>query len=583
MSFTNKFKLHKFLPFLEWLPELKDKKILRADIFAWITVAIILIPQSMAYASLAWLPPYIWLYTAFLPVMIWGLFSSSRQLSTWPVTIISLMTATALAPFALWMEEYIMYASILAIMMWVMQLTLWFLKLWSIFNFLSHSVIVWFINASAILIWFSQLKWIFWVELESWLNFYDSSISLFNAVLNNTNIYVLIFWLSWIITLYLLHKYLPKIPRFLFVVFISIIISYIIWFEKLWWEVVWNIPAWLPNFYVPTISFDILKQLLPAALIVWFLWFTEALSIAKSIWLETKKTVSTNQMLISEWLANLASWFSKWYPVSGTFARSAVNLKAWAITPFSSIITWLIIWLVLLFFTPYLYYLPHAILSAIIIIAVTWLIKTWPIIKAWKIQKSDAIISIITFIVTLIYSPNLEIWIFTWVFLSLILHLHKSMRPRFSELSLANDWTYRDAELHWLETSKKVWVYRFYWKLFFVNIWYFEWKLMKYIENNKEMKIVIIDFSMINYIDSSAMEVIENLIISMKNYWIEVYFVWIHSNLWKQFKATWYLNEFWKHNIFPKIIDSISYLKNSKRRLNLKPLLEYIPIKKNDK
>lgn len=580
MSFLNIKNIKTFLPFLEWLPELKDKKVLRADIFAWITVAVVLIPQAMAYASLAWLPPYIWLYTAFLPVMIWGLFSSSRQLSTWPVTIISLMTATALAPFALGMEEYIMYAAILAIMMWVMQLTLWFSKLWSIFNFLSHSVIVWFINAAAILIWFSQLKWIFWVELESWLNFYDSSIALFNAIISDTNIYVLIFWLSWIFTLYLLHRFLPKIPRFLFVVFISIIISYLIWFEKLWWEVVWNVPAWLPSFYVPNFSIEILKQLLPAALIVGFLWFTEAISIAKSIWLETKRTVSTNQMLISEWLANLASWFSKGYPVSGTFARSAVNLKAWAVTPFSSIVTWLIIWLVLLFFTPYLYHLPNAILSAIIIIAVTWLIKTWPIIKAWKIQKSDAIVSIITFIVTLTYAPDLEIWIFTWVFLSLIFHLYQSMKPRFSELSMSKDWSYRDAVLNNLRTSEKVWVYRFYWKLFFVNIWYFEWKLMKYIEENPKMKVVVIDFDMIPYIDSSAMEVLENLIISMKKYDIEVYFVWIHSNLWDQFKATWYLKWFWKHHIFPETKNVVLYLRDNRRDLDLKPLLEYMPIKK---
>ena len=462
MSFLNINKLKSYLPFLEWIPELKDKKVLRADIFAWITVAVILIPQAMAYASLAWLPPYIWLYTAFLPVMIWGLFSSSRQLSTWPVTVISLMTATALAPFALDMEQYIMYAAILAIMMWVMQLILWFLKLWSIFNFLSHSVIVWFINAAAILIWFSQLKWIFWVDIPSWLPFYEWIIRLYNAIINSTNIYVLVFWISWILSLYLLHKFVPKIPRFLFVVIISIIISYLIWFEKLWWDVIWEIPAGLPSLYIPSINIEILKQLLPAALIVWFLWFTEAISIAKSIWLETKKSVSTNQMLISEWLANLTSGFSKWYPVSGTFARSAVNLKAWAVTPFASIITWIIIWIVLLFFTPYLYHLPSTILSAIIIIAVTWLIKTEPIIKSWKIQRTDAIVSIITFIVTLLYSPHLEIWIFTWVFLSLIFHLYKSMKPRFSELSMAKDWAYRDAELHKLVTSKKVWVYRFY-------------------------------------------------------------------------------------------------------------------------
>ncbi len=558
-----------YLPFLEWMGELKNPKVLRADILAWITVAVVLIPQAMAYASLAWLPAYIGLYTAFLPVIIGGIFSSSRQLSTWPVTVISLMTATALAPFALWLEEYIMYAAILAIMMWVMQLTLWILKLGSIFNFLSHSVIVGFINAAAILIGFSQLKGIFGVEIESWLPIYETIPQLTQAIISSTNIYIFLFWISAILVLHILQKYFPKLPKFLILVLVSIIISYLIWFENLGWEVVGFIPEWLPSLYVPTISIDILKQLLPAALIVWFLWFTEAISIAKSIGLETKKTVSTDQMLISEWLANLASGFSKWYPVSGTFARSAINLKAWAITPFASIVTGLIIWAVLLFFTEYLYHLPNAVLSAMIIMAVVSLIHIEPIIKSWKIQKTDAIISVTTFIVTLAFAPHLEIWIFTWVFLSLIFHLQKSMKPRFSILWRAPDWHFRDATVHNLALSKNVSAFRFYWKLYFVNIWYFEWKLMKYIENNKSLKVIIIDFSMIPYIDSSAMEVLENLVISMKKYSLTIHFVWLRDKFIKQIENTGYIAEFWENNIFPDVKSSIKYLRKNHSELDL--------------
>jgi len=562
------------MPFLEWIPELKNPKVLRADIFAWITVAVVLIPQAMAYAQLAWLPPYIGLYTAFLPVIIGWIFSSSRQLSTWPVTVISLMTATALAPFALWAEEYIMYAAILAIMMWVMQLTLWFLKLGSIFNFLSHSVIVWFINAAAILIGLSQLKWIFWVDIESGLPIYETIPQLVKSIYHNTNTTIFIFGVWALMFLYILQKYFAKLPKFLILVVASIIISYMIGFENLGWSVVWNIPQWLPSFYMPTMNKDILLQLLPAALIVWFLWFTEAISIAKSIWLETKKSVSTDQMLISEWLANLVSGFSKWYPVSGTFARSAINLKAWAVTPFASVITWLIIWAVLLFFTEYLYHLPNAVLSAMIIMAVVWLIHIEPIIKSWKIQKTDAFISIITFIVTLAFAPHLEVWIFTWVFLSLIFHLHKSMKPRFSRLSLHPDGQYRDAELHGLPLSKNVWVFKFYWKLYFVNIWYFEWKLMKYIEANPKFKVVIIDFSMIPYIDSSAMEVLENLVISMQKHDLTIHFVWLRARFRWQMKSIWYIKEFWKKNIYPDIKTSIKQLSKKSSKLDLQTLVK---------
>ena len=582
MSFIDKNSLKKFFPFLEWIPELKDKQVLKADTIAWITVAIILIPQAIAYASLVWVPPHIWLYTAFLPVIIWGLFSSSRQLSTWPVTVISLMTAATLAPFALWMSDFIMYASILAIMIWLMQMTLWLFRLWSIFNFLSHSVIVWFINAAAIITWLSQLKKIFWVSVNGWTNFFQSTYELIWNVISDTHIYTFAFWGLWILSLVLLKKYLPKLPRFLLVVVISIIVSYFVWFEELGWNIVWAIPTGLPSLYIPQFSIDILITLFPIAIVVWFLWFTEAISIAKAIWLETKKQVPSNQMLFSQWLANIVSWFSKWFPTSWTFSRSAVNLKTWAKTQFSSVVTWLIIWIALLFFTKYLYHLPEAILAGIIIVAVAWLVQIEPIIKAWKIQKHDAVISIITFVVTIIFSPNLEMWIFVWIFLSLVFHLYQSMKPRFSELSMSKDWAYRDAVLHSLETSKKVWIYKFYWKLFFVNIRYFEWKLMKYVDENPEMKVIVIDFDMIPYIDSSAMEVLENIIMSMEKFDIEVYFTGIHANLWKQFESTWYLTEFWKHNIFPKIPNLIWFLKDNRRDLDMRPLLEYCPIKKTD-
>lgn len=298
------WKLFKsYLPFLEWISELRNPTVLRADILAWITVAVVLIPQAMAYASLAWLPPYIGLYTAFLPVIIGGIFSSSRQLSTWPVTVISLMTATALAPFALWLEEYIMYAAILAIMMWVMQLTLWILKLGSIFNFLSHSVIVGFINAAAILIGFSQLKWIFWVNIDSWLPLYETIPLLLTEIVNTTNIYIFLFWISAILTLHILQKYFPKLPKFLILVLVSIIISYLIWFENLGWEVVGFIPEWLPSFYVPTISMDILKQLLPAAPLCDFCDLQKQSQLLNQLGLKLKKMfLQTKCLLVNDWL-----------------------------------------------------------------------------------------------------------------------------------------------------------------------------------------------------------------------------------------------------------------------------------------
>jgi len=561
-----------------WIWEWKDISVVKSDIYAWFTVAMILIPQSMAYANLAWLPTYVWLYAAFLPTIIWWFLSSSRQLSTWPVTVISLMTASSLAPLALSMSEYVLYASILAIMIGVIQLLLWMLKLWSIFNFLSHSVIIWFINAAALIIAFKQIEKLLWLELNSSNNFFWNIQIWIEQLIYHNNIYTILFWIIWIGSLYFLYKFFPKFPRFLFIIVVSTIISYLIWFDWLWWSIVWYIPSWLPDLSIPEFNTEIVRTLLAPALIIGFLGFTEAISIAKAVWLETKKQVSTNQMLYSEWMANITSWISGAYPISWTFSRTAVNLKVWAKTQFSSIIAWLIIAIVLIFFTKYLYYLPDAILSAVIIIAVVSLIKINPIIKAWKIQKSDAIVSIITFLSTIYFYPNLEYGIFIGVSLSIIFYLYESMSPRFSRLSLYKDWVYRDAILHWLKTSKNVWVYRLYGRLFFINIWYFENKIMTELRKNKKLKVIIIDFELIPYIDYSAMEILESIIHSLEKSNIKVYFAWVKSQLWRQFKVIGYLEIFGKTNVFPKLNDIILQLSKQEKKLDLESLLEYSPI-----
>jgi len=568
----------KYFPFLDWISELKNPKILKADIIAGITVAIILVPQSMAYAQLVGVPAYLWLYTAFLPVMIGAIFSSSRQLSTWPVTIISLITATTLAPFFtngnIWWAEYIMYVALLAIMIWIMQVIMWVLRLWNIFNFLSHNVILGFLNAAAIIIWVTQLKYVLWIKMPPTEHFYESVPLLFNTAISSTHYPTLIFWATAFITLVLFKIFKPRFPSYLLVSVAWILISYFIWFEKEFqWTVVWEINAWFVSFYNPFstefFTWEVFEKLIPWALVIWFLGFTEAISIAKAIWIETKKTVSTNQMLLSEWFANMSAWFSQGFPVSGTFSRSAVNLRAGAQTPFASIVTGLIIWAVILFFTKYLYHLPIAILWAIIIYAVLSLIKIKPVLHSWKLNKTDTIVSIITFLSTLYFAPHLENWIFIWVFLSLVFHIHKSMKPRFSKLWLHSDGSYRSLLLHNLEDSKDVSIYKFYGKLYFVNIWYFEEILMKDIENTPNLKVLILDFWMIPRLDSWALEVLHSLVESLKESWIEVHFTTLNSIIEEQFKNIWITKTISKKNIHSKIYFAIKYLRKKREELDL--------------
>ena len=243
-------KISRFLPFLSWTKELRNMKVLRADIIAGITVAFVLVPQSMAYAALAGLPVQVWLYTAFLPVIIWWLFGSSRQMSTGPVTIVSLMTATTLAPLAISSPEwYAAYASLLALFIGLFYLLLWNLRLGIIVEFLSHPVIIGFTNAVALITIIKQLPKAFGISIEKWLSYFETIQSLgVNIIAWAQNNTTLLFWL-WSIALLIAIKLIsPKAPRVLIVLIWAILLSDFVWYEWLNGIIVWNIPAGLPSF-----------------------------------------------------------------------------------------------------------------------------------------------------------------------------------------------------------------------------------------------------------------------------------------------------------------------------------------------
>lgn len=209
--------IHKIFPFLSWISELKKKSVLKRDIIAGLSVSFILIPQSMAYAQLAGLPIEVGLYTAFIPVIVAALFGSSPQMSTGPVTIVSLMTATALAPVAASGSEwYIAYASLIAFFTALFYLLIWSLRLWVIVDFLSHPVIVGFTNAAAILTITSQASKIFGVSYETWPNYLITLFNLWHSALTNIHIPTLICWISSILFLIFIWKISSKVPKVLF-------------------------------------------------------------------------------------------------------------------------------------------------------------------------------------------------------------------------------------------------------------------------------------------------------------------------------------------------------------------------------
>ena len=575
--------LFKFFPFLEWIWELKDITVLRSDIIAGLTVAFILIPQSMAYAGLAGLPIEIWLYTAFIPVLVAGLFGSSRQMSTWPVTIVSLMTATALAWIAATSPEaYIVYASLLALFIWIFYLILWFLKLWVIVDFLSHPVIIGFTNAVAIITIISQVEKIFGITYEKWNGIFESFNNFIISVIQNTHIETFIYWLSSILILVFLWKFLPKLPRVLILLVIATYSSYYFSFD---WKIIQDIPSVLPSFSIPFLNDYVLlwlnikdiTNLAIFAVIIWLIGFAESISVAKFVWTKTKEKVLSNRELIWQWLANISSSLFGWYWVAWSFSKTAVNLRAWAKTWFSSVITSIVVWITLIYLTPYLYHLPVVALAAVIMVAVAELIKIKPIIKAWNTEKHDWIVAIITFFLTLILSPDIEIWIAVWVSLSLALFISRSMRPRLVEVSMYKDWLYRDVELFGLKTSKHVSVLRFDWVLYFANAGYFEDKVLELISEKKKLKYVIFDLEWMADIDSSGIEILENLINRLNDIGIKVILTALRVKVITKFQSYWFLKRFWKKRIFIHVEKALDYIYDKQwEDIDLEPLEDYV-------
>lgn len=588
----NRKDIYKFFPFLQWIWMLKEPWVIKWDILAGISVSLILIPQSMAYAWLAGLPVEVWLYTAFLPVMIAALFGSSQQMSTGPVTIVSLMTASALVPIASsGTEAYVVYASLLAFFIGTFYILLWCLRLWVVVDFLSHPVIVWFTNAVALVTITSQIPKLFGISVDKSWTYLSTLIRIFEWIISRTHIPTLILWLGSVFLLIFLWKVAPKLPRVLIVLSWAILISYLMDFSgAYWWQIVGNIPANLPSFLNPVtndltyqLDFSSIFKLWIYAVVIGLIWFTESISVAKFVSYKTKQRVSPNRELIGQWLANMTSSMFGGYGVAGSFSKTAVNLKAWATTGFSSIVTGIMVGLTLLFLTPLLSYIPMTTLAAIIIVAVAHLIKFSPLIKSWKIEKHDGIIGFVTFFLTLAFVPNIDYGIMLWIWLSLVLFIYRSMRPKVTEVALYKDGTYRDVDLFWLKTSSDISVYRFDGSLFFANAGFFEEKILEYISEKKKLKVVILDMEWINNIDSSAEEVIYNLVNRLWESGIKVHLTGLRTKVLEKLKNSGFMGEFWDKRISTKIEDALEKIeKKFGKDIDISPLRDYEKDKTKD-
>jgi len=367
----------KIIPILHWLPNY-NKSWLKGDIEAGLTVGIMLIPQGIAYAMIAGLPPIYGLYTAMIPQVVYALFGTSRQLSVGPVAMDSLIVASGVAALAqIGTDKFIEFAILLSLLMGVLQVLFGVFKLGFLVNFLSKPVISGFTSAAALIIGLSQLTHILGVNLGRSNKLQDIIIESVKH-LNEVNIISLGIGLLSIVILVLFQKYFKKIPAALVVVVLGILSVSFFELEAKGVSIIGNIPEGLPKFRLPSFDLQTIKDLFPIALTLSFIAFLEAITVAKTI--ETKRgtyKVIPNQELFALGMGNIIGSFFQTYPATGGFSRTAVNDKSGANTPLSSMIAALMVALTLVFLTPVFYNLPKAVLGAIIMVAVFgfWILK----------------------------------------------------------------------------------------------------------------------------------------------------------------------------------------------------------------
>jgi SulP family sulfate permease len=562
-------KFTKFLPFLDWLHELKNFNVLRADMVAGLTVALVLVPQSMAYAQLAGLSPQYGLYSSFLPVMIAALMGSSRQLGTGPVAIVSLLTAAAIPmviPEGADMVTYSAYASLLALMVGFFRFAMGALKLGFVINFLSHPVVVGFTNAAAIIIGTSQLDKIFGVSKGFGEYSYEQVWGTVINAINDAHLLTLAIAIFAASIIILIKKYKPQLPGVLIAVAITTYTSYLMDFGKSVEEggygvaIIGEIPEGLPSFIMPEFNFAAMSGMMVVAITIALIGFMEAIAIAKVMQAKTKQRLDINQELMGQGLANFASGFFQGYPISGSFSRSAVNISAGAVTGFSSVFTAILVGFTLLWLTPLLYHIPQAALAAVIMTAVLNLIKIEPIIQAWKVEKHDALVAVATFALTLIAAPHLEDGILIGIILSLGLFLYRTMEPRFTELS-AHDGSSMlvNALENKLEGCEVVSIVKYSGSLYFANAGYFEDKILDLIASKRNcLKYIIVDMAGINRIDASGEDMLTRLLSRCSSIGVEILFARTEG-IEKVLERAGFMDRFGENRFYDRRTDALRF------------------------
>ena len=500
--------MKKIFPILDWILNYKPEYF-KDDLIAGITVAILLIPQGMAYALIAGLPPVYGLYAALTPQIVYTIMGTSRQLAVGPVAMDSLLVAAGLGALSIvGTGEYIQMAILLSLMVGIIHLILGIFKMGFFVSFLSKPVISGFTSGAALIISLSQVKYLTGIPIAQNNKLQDFIFLILKSEIP-IHVTTLILGLSCIFFLLFIKKLNKKIPSALVVVFFSTLWVYYYDKNLEGVAIIGEIPQGLPSIKFPKLDWLVIKNLFPIALTISIVAFTEAISISKGLAEKNKLyKLNPNQELLALGSANIFGSFFQSYPTTGGFSRTAVNSQAKAKTGVASLICALLIALTLSFFTDLFFYVPKTVLAAIIISAVLRLIDIKYAIRLYKSRKDEFAVLVLTFILTLFV--GIIQGIFFGIILSLLLLVYRASKPHFAFLGRIGNTNYFqniDRFPNEVVVREDLIILKFDAQLFFGNIDFFKKLVFNSIEKKpSKVKGFIINARAINYIDSTASE-----------------------------------------------------------------------------
>lgn len=562
---TNKSTLFKFIPLLATLRDYQ-KEDFQGDLTAGVTVAIMLIPQGMAYAVLAGMPPVYGLYASIVPVLLYALLGTSRQLAVGPVAMVSLLIVAGVGELAeVGSDRFIQLAIMTALGVGLFQFLMGIFRMGFLVNFLSHPVLSGFTSAAALIIGASQISNLLGLDLARSKQVHDILYGAFQSI-GNIDPATAVIGIGSVVSILMLKKWKKTFPSALFVVVAGTVATAVFGLNGQGVSIVGNVPQGLPTLEFPGFTWSDYSSLLPIILVITLVSYMESIAVAKAIANKRGYKVDANQELIALGGANLGGAFFQSFPTTGGFSRTAVNNQSGAKTTLASVITAVLIGITVLFLTPLFYYLPSAVLAAIIMVAVAGLFDASEMKHLWKTDKKDFAMLGVTFLATLFL--GIEEGIGIGVLLSLIMVIYTSTTPHSTEVGrLGNTQNFRNIDRYpEAKTEPGILIYRFDSNLYFANVEHFRESIEDSIQQRgEELSVVILDASAITNIDSTGMHTLNDLMEDLRTRRITFYLAGVIGPVRDKLKRSGITEAMGEENFFFDVSDAVAFYHDTDR------------------